>query len=65
MPKAFVVLKSKASAEEIMDYVAQQVAPHKRIRLMEFVTEIPKSPAGKILRRLLVQRERARTQSGT
>lgn len=64
VPKAFVVLKSKASAEEIMEYVAQQVAPHKRIRLLEFVTEIPKSPAGKILRRLLVQRERARTQPG-
>jgi acyl-CoA synthetase (AMP-forming)/AMP-acid ligase II len=62
VPKAFVVLKSKASAEEIMEFVAQQVAPHKRIRLMEFVTDIPRSPAGKILRRLLVQRERARTQ---
>lgn len=64
VPKAFVVLKSKASAEEIMDFVAQQVAPHKRIRLLEFVSEIPKSPAGKILRRLLVQRERVRTQAG-
>ncbi len=62
VPKAFVVLKSAASAKEIMEFVAQQVAPHKRIRLMEFVKEIPKSPAGKILRRLLVQRERARTQ---
>jgi acyl-coenzyme A synthetase/AMP-(fatty) acid ligase len=46
-----------------MDYVSQQVAPHKRIRLMEFVKEIPKSPAGKILRRVLVQRERDRTRT--
>jgi acyl-CoA synthetase (AMP-forming)/AMP-acid ligase II len=62
VPKAFVVLKGKASAEEIMEFIAKRVAPHKRIRLLEFVTEIPKSPAGKILRRLLVQRERARTR---
>ncbi|HEX4900261.1 MAG TPA: AMP-binding protein [Pyrinomonadaceae bacterium] len=63
VPKAFVVLKGRASAEELIEFVAQRVAPHKRIRLVEFVREIPKSPAGKILRRLLVQRERARTQS--
>ncbi|MGI8732312.1 MAG: AMP-binding protein [Pyrinomonadaceae bacterium] len=65
VPKAFIVLKGEASAAEIMEFVAKRVAPHKRIRLLEFVTEIPKSPAGKILRRLLVQRERARTRPGT
>ena len=59
IPKAFVVLKSEANPEEIMKFVAERVAPHKRIRKIEFVSEIPKSPAGKILRRLLVQRERA------
>jgi acyl-coenzyme A synthetase/AMP-(fatty) acid ligase len=63
-PKAFVVPKGEASAEEIMDFVASRVAPHKRVRQLEFVSEIPKSPAGKILRRLLVQRDRARTRSG-
>ena len=41
-----------------MDFVAARVAPYKRIRSVEFVTEIPKSPAGKILRRVLVERER-------
>ena len=65
VPKAFVVLKDKASADELMKFVAERVAPHKRIRLLEFVSEIPKSPAGKILRRLLVQRERARLQPNT
>jgi len=64
VPKAFVVSKGEVSAEEIMDFVAARVAPHKRVRRLEFVSEIPKSPAGKILRRLLVQRDRARTQSG-
>ncbi len=60
VPKAFVVVKSEATAEEIMDFVAERVSPHKRIRQVEFVSEIPKSPAGKILRRILVQRDRAR-----
>ena len=63
VPKAFVVLQSAASADEIMDFVTQRVSPHKRIRQVEFVDQIPKSPAGKILRRLLVQRERARTRT--
>jgi acyl-CoA synthetase (AMP-forming)/AMP-acid ligase II len=58
VPKAFVVLKKEASAEEIMDFVARRVAPYKRIRRVEFVSEIPKSPAGKILRRVLKDRDR-------
>jgi acyl-CoA synthetase (AMP-forming)/AMP-acid ligase II len=60
IPKAFVVLKpnQRMEAEEVMDFIAEQVAPHKKIRLVEFVTEIPKSASGKILRRVLVQRER-------
>jgi acyl-CoA synthetase (AMP-forming)/AMP-acid ligase II len=62
VPKAFVVLKSAASAAEIMDFVAQRVSPHKRIRQLEFVDEIPKSPAGKILRRILIQRDAASSQ---
>ena len=65
IPKAFVVLNNEASAEEIMKFVAERVAPHKRIRKVEFVSEIPKSPAGKILRRILVQRERAPRHSST
>lgn len=58
VPKAFVVLKGEATAHEIMEFVAARVAPHKRIRLVEFVNEIPKSSSGKILRRILVERER-------
>jgi len=58
LPKAFVVLKGEASADEIMDFVAARVAPYKRVRLVEFVSEIPKSPAGKILHRVLKERER-------
>jgi acyl-CoA synthetase (AMP-forming)/AMP-acid ligase II len=62
VPKAFVVLKlaAAATAEEIMAYVAGRVAPHKRIRRLEFTDQIPKSASGKILRRLLIERERAK-----
>lgn len=62
VPKAFVVLKPDipATAEDLMDYVAERVAPFKKIRRVEFVAQIPKSPAGKILRRMLVQQERER-----
>jgi len=60
VPKAFVVLKGTATDEELMAYVAARVAPFKKIRRIEFVEQIPKSPSGKILRRVLVQQERER-----
>ncbi len=59
VPKAFVVLKGEATAEVIMAFVAERVAPHKKIREVEFIEEIPKSASGKILRRVLVERQRA------
>ncbi len=59
IPKAFVVLKEEITPEEIMKFVADQVAPHKKIRKLEVVDEIPKSASGKILRRVLVEKERA------
>ncbi|WP_392482051.1 thioester reductase domain-containing protein [Nostoc sp. C110] len=57
VPKAFVVLKDSATPEQIMEFVAGQVAPHKTIRRLEFVDKIPKSASGKILRRVLAQQE--------
>ncbi|KAI4314542.1 hypothetical protein L6164_027440 [Bauhinia variegata] len=53
IPVAFVVRKigSVLSHEAIMDYVAEQVAPHKKIRKVVFTDSIPRSAAGKILRR--------------
>jgi len=66
VPKAFVVLKDKASAEELISFVATRTAPHKKIRFLEFIEQIPRSLAGKILRRVLVEKERAKytTPSG-
>jgi acyl-CoA synthetase (AMP-forming)/AMP-acid ligase II len=63
VPKAYVVLKpddaSRATtAEAIMGWVAGRVAPHKRIRHLEFIDQIPKSASGKILRRVLIDRDR-------
>ena len=60
IPKAFVVLRSELTADEIMAYVAERVSSYKKVRAVEIVDAIPKSPAGKILRRLLVERERQR-----
>ena len=53
-------LEGRGTADELMAYVAERVAPYKKMRRVEFVDEIPKSPAGKILRRVLVEQERAR-----
>jgi acyl-CoA synthetase (AMP-forming)/AMP-acid ligase II len=59
LPKAFVVPASDdLDTDGLATFVAEQVAPHKRVRLVELVEEIPKSPSGKILRRLLRDRER-------
>jgi len=58
VPKAFIVRAAPVEADELMEYVAGRVAPYEKVRLVEFTDEIPKSPSGKILRRILVQRER-------
>lgn len=63
VPKAIVVLRQESEPEAIMEFVAERVAPHKRIRYVEFVNTIPKSPSGKILRRLLVENDRAKSAS--
>src|SRR5437660_2213323 len=59
VPKAFVVLKGETSPAALIAYVAEHVAPYKKIRVIEVIDAIPKSPSGKILRRLLKERERA------
>lgn len=56
IPKAFVSLKKGATAtgDEIEKYVAEKVAPYKKLRGgIEFIQEIPRSAAGKILRKNL------------
>ncbi len=54
-PKAYVALhpNRELTAERIQAHVKSQVAGYKQVREVEFVDTIPRSPAGKILRRLL------------
>ena len=59
VPKAFVVLKAPAELDAILAFVAGQVAPYKKIRRIAAVEAIPKSASGKILRRVLIEQERA------
>ncbi|MBL8179866.1 MAG: AMP-binding protein [Bryobacterales bacterium] len=56
VPKAFVVLREELSPDAIIQFVAERVAPYKKIRRIEILDQIPKSPSGKILRRVLKAR---------
>ena len=53
VPKAFVVRQQGAELDEqgVMDFVAERVAPYKKVRAVQFIDEVPKSAAGKILRK--------------
>jgi acyl-CoA synthetase (AMP-forming)/AMP-acid ligase II len=64
VPKAFIVLKAPSTEEELMEYVAERVAPFKKVRRVEFIDAIPKSATGKLLRRVLVERELELHQAG-
>ena len=54
----------RPSTRSDTEYVAARVAPHKRIRKLQFTDSIPKSPSGKILRRTLIEEERAKAAAG-
>ncbi|KAL2895597.1 4-coumarate--CoA ligase-like 5 [Bienertia sinuspersici] len=55
-PMAYVVKKagSNLSENEVMDFVAKQVAPYKKIRRVAFIDSVPKNASGKILRKDLI-----------
>ena len=61
IPKAVVVLKpgQTLSEADVMAFVAERVAAYKKVRAVSFADVIPKSASGKILRRLLVDQDRA------
>ena len=62
--KAFVVLKAgaNATADEIIAFCKERLAPFKVPKQVEFAKDLPKSLVGKVLRRELRDRELARTK---
>ncbi|WP_278313617.1 AMP-binding protein [Lolliginicoccus levis] len=61
VPKAYVVAQEGAelTADAVMEFVAEKVSPYKKVRAVEFIDAVPKSAAGKILRKDLRARESA------
>jgi benzoate-CoA ligase family protein len=54
-PKAFIVLRDGIDAtpdlaRELQEFVKQRITPHKYPRRIEFIPELPKTMAGKLLR---------------
>jgi 4-coumarate--CoA ligase len=62
IPKAFVVIRPECqvTGDQLMAFVAENVASFKRVRELDVVDAIPKSASGKILRRVLRDQERER-----
>jgi long-chain acyl-CoA synthetase len=62
--KAFVVLKSGeiCTADEIITFCKEKLAPYKVPKLVEFRDSIPKSAVGKILRKILREEEEAKAK---
>jgi acyl-coenzyme A synthetase/AMP-(fatty) acid ligase len=64
VPKAFVVPREPGlDLAAVQAFVAEKVAPYKKIRYIEAVEAIPKNPSGKILRRQLIEQEREREKA--
>ncbi|KAE9547042.1 hypothetical protein FO519_009746, partial [Halicephalobus sp. NKZ332] len=65
VPKAFVVrANNDLTEQQIQEFVKERVAHYKQLKGgVEFVEEVPKSPAGKILRRFLRDREATKSKS--
>lgn len=62
-PVAYVALRAPARPAEILAWLAGRVAPYKRPVEVVVVDEVPRNPTGKLLRRVLVERERAAGRS--
>lgn len=63
--KAFVVARQEGSEEltkEIQDFVRNQLSQHEFPRQIAYITDLPKTPAGKIHRKVLRDREAALLQ---
>ena len=65
IPKAFVQLRAGtgATADELIAFVKERLADYKRVREIEFIDKVPRTASGKILRRELAERERAKVSA--
>jgi long-chain acyl-CoA synthetase len=67
-PKAFIILKpeykGKVTEKEIIEWSKENMAAYKRPRLVEFTEQLPKSAAGKILRRILKEEDEKKVKGG-
>jgi len=63
--KAFVVLRQgeEVTTEEIRSFAKERLAAYKVPRAVEFRDELPKTLIGKVLRRALVEEERAKAEA--
>jgi len=62
-PKAFIVRKSESLTKKaVFEFVTERVAHYKQLKEIDFIDEIPKSPAGKILRRELRDAEKLKAR---
>ncbi|HET8843143.1 MAG TPA: acyl--CoA ligase [Ktedonobacteraceae bacterium] len=59
LPKGYVVVKAgrQVSEEELLGFVNQQVAGYKKLHAIAFLDALPRVPSGKLLRRVLKERE--------
>jgi acyl-coenzyme A synthetase/AMP-(fatty) acid ligase len=58
LPRGYITLKpdvpeNEETANIIKKFVSDQVVHYKQLRSIKFIKEVPKSPSGKILRRIL------------
>ncbi|CAG4914020.1 acyl-CoA synthetase [Paraburkholderia gardini] len=63
--KAFVVAERPGDeifTKEIQDSVRERLSQHEYPRVIEYVTELPKNPAGKVNRKMLRDRERVTSE---
>jgi acyl-CoA synthetase (AMP-forming)/AMP-acid ligase II len=57
-PKAWIVARGGIDVDELRAWADEQLAPYKRLVAVEVLDELPRTMTGKLLRRVLLERER-------